>query len=61
MFPTPRELAEEARKALKRNPETPEEHWKRLIRAGFINRKGEVTWVLNGEAEPEKEYFEDKK
>lgn len=53
LFPTPEELAREAREALSRRTETPEEHFDRLVRIGWINRKGEVTRLLGGEVEPE--------
>jgi len=53
MFPSARQLAKEAREALARNKETPEEHFDRLIKLGFINSKGEVTTLLGGAAEPE--------
>lgn len=53
LFPTPEELAKEARAALSRRTETPAEHFDRLVRQGWINREGEVTRLLGGEAEPE--------
>lgn len=53
MFRTPEELAAEGRRILREHPETPEEHIARLIRAGFINAKGEVTKLLGGDADPE--------
>lgn len=53
MFRTPEQLAADARKAFREHPETPEEHIARLIRAGFINAKGEVTRLLGGDADPE--------
>jgi hypothetical protein len=52
-FPTPAEIAEEAREALRRSPESPEEHFERLVRLGWINARGEVTKLLGGDAEPE--------
>lgn len=53
MFRTPEQLAAEARRAFSEHPETPEQHIDRLIRAGFINAKGQVTKLLGGTAEPE--------
>jgi hypothetical protein len=52
-FPTPEELAREAREALSRRTETPREHFARLVRIGWINRLGEVTRLLGGDVEPE--------
>lgn len=52
-FPTSEELAREAREALARSNETPEEHFARLVRRGWINSKGEVTRIFGGDAEPE--------
>lgn len=52
-YPTTEELAREAREALSRCKETSHEHFERLVRYGWINRKGEVTRLLGGEAEPE--------
>ena len=54
-FPSPSEIAREAREALEKSRETPEEHFRRLIRCGFINSRGEVTTLLGGDAEPEVE------
>lgn len=53
--PSAREIAEEARAAFERSRQTPEEHFKRLVRRGFINSRGELTKLLGGEAEPEVE------
>src|SRR5687768_13220295 len=39
---SPKELAEEARRAFAANPMTPEEHWEFLIREGLIDRNGRV-------------------
>jgi hypothetical protein len=50
---TPQEIAREAREALAKNPETPKEHFERMVRAGFINKRGEVTKLLGGDADPE--------
>jgi len=52
-FPTPQEIGREAREALAKSRETPQEHLARLIRLGWINRKGEVTRLMGGDAEPE--------
>ncbi|HEX7377837.1 MAG TPA: hypothetical protein VF278_12025, partial [Pirellulales bacterium] len=52
-FPTPDELAKEAREALSRRTETPAKHFDRLVKQGWINRQGELTRLLGGEAEPE--------
>ncbi len=52
---TPSTLAAEAREALKTKPESPEDHFARLVRKGFINSSGEVTRLLGGNAEPEPE------
>jgi hypothetical protein len=52
---SPYELAAEARKTLENDPETPREHFARLVRKGFINSHGEVTRLLGGDAEPEPE------
>lgn len=48
-----KEIGEEARKALANSKETPQEHFARLVRRGWINSKGEVTRLLGGDAEPE--------
>lgn len=51
---SPKEVAEEALAALRREPRpTPEETWARLIKLGFINSRGEVTKLLGGDADPE--------
>ncbi len=52
-FPSAAEIAEEAREALRRSPESPKEHFDRLVRLGWINTRGEVTKLLGGDAEPE--------
>ena len=39
---TPARLAAEARKVLEENPETPSEHFARLVRHGIIDEKGKV-------------------
>jgi hypothetical protein len=56
-FPTPEELAKEAREALRRRPpRSPRDLWTWLIRKGFINAKGQVTKLIGGSAEPEPNY-----
>jgi hypothetical protein len=51
---TPQEIAEEAREALRKlPPETPREHFARLVRVGLIDTQGRVTRLYGGEAEPE--------
>jgi hypothetical protein len=52
-FPSPRELADEAREALRASPEDPKRHFQRLVEMGWINTRGEVTKLLGGDAEPE--------
>ncbi len=51
--PSPKQLAREMREAFERNPETPAETVARLIKAGFINKEGKVTWLLHGDVDPE--------
>jgi hypothetical protein len=51
--PTPQEVAHEAREALKNSRETPDEHFERLVRRGWINVRGEITRLLGGDAEPD--------
>jgi hypothetical protein len=52
--PSPEEIAAEAREALRKLPkETSREHFRRLVRNGWINARGEVTKVLGGKADPE--------
>jgi hypothetical protein len=53
LYQTPAELGEEAMKALRESRESPQEHFARLVRLGWINRQGEVTRLLGGDAEPE--------
>jgi hypothetical protein len=56
-FPTPEEIAREAREALARRPPmSPREHFTWLVRQGFINGKGQVTRLIGGSAEPEPNY-----
>lgn len=52
-FETADEIAREAREALSRRKEKPGERFDRLVRLGWINRQGEVTRLLGGDAEPE--------
>jgi hypothetical protein len=52
-FPTARELANEAREALRRHPRKPGELFDRLVRLGLINKQGEITTLLGGDAQPE--------
>ena len=54
--PTPEEIAAEAREALRTDKESPDEHFTRLVRLGWINARGEVTKFLGGEADPEPNY-----
>jgi hypothetical protein len=51
--PSPKEIAREAREALARSKDTPQDRWDRMIRMGFINEKGEVTTLLGGDVPPE--------
>jgi hypothetical protein len=56
-FPSPKELAAEAREILRRHP--PKEGrdlyiW--LVRQGFINADWQVTRLIGGSAEPEPDY-----
>jgi hypothetical protein len=52
-FLTTAELAAEARKALRESRESSHNHFERLVMLGWINRQGEVTRLLGGDAEPE--------
>lgn len=52
-IPTSAEIGREALEALKRCKEPPKEHFERLVRLGWINRRGQVTRLLGGDAEPE--------
>ena len=53
-FPSPEELATEARAALRnRPPDSGHALFVRLIRKGFINARGQVTRLIGGSAEPE--------
>lgn len=51
--PTAKEIAQEAREALRKSKETPQEHFDRLVRLGWINSRGEITRLFGGDAEPE--------
>ena len=56
-FPTPKELAAEAREALRRHPPLEGRAlfaW--MVRQGFINAQGQVTRLIGGSAEPEPDY-----
>jgi len=56
-FPTPEQLAAEAREALRKHP--PKEGLELfidLVRRGFINSQGQVTRLIGGSAEPEPDY-----
>ncbi len=46
---------EEVSKALQESIDsmTPREHFERMVQTGIINRKGEVTKLIGGDAEPE--------
>lgn len=56
-FPSPEELAREAREALSRGPQmSPRARFIWMVRQGFINAKGEVTRLIGGSAEPEPHY-----
>jgi len=54
--PTPEEIGAEAREALRDFHESPEEHFTRLVRLGWINARRQVTKFLGGEADPEPNY-----
>jgi hypothetical protein len=57
LYPTPEELAAEAREAFRRiPPKPPREHFRDLVRKGFINAQGQVTRLIGGSAEPEPNY-----
>lgn len=59
--PSAKEIALEARDALQRSyaSVTSQQRWQRWIERGWINRKGELTWVLGGDATPEVPLNED--
>jgi hypothetical protein len=57
LYPTPEELAREAREALRKHP--PKEGLELfidLVRKGFINARGQVTRLIGGSGEPEPDY-----
>jgi hypothetical protein len=57
LYPTPAELAAEAREALRRvPPKTGRELYIDLVRKGFINARWQVTRLIGGSAEPEPDY-----
>ena len=57
LYPTPEELAAEARETLRRHPpKTGRALYIELVRQGFINAKGQVTRLIGGSAEPEPNY-----
>ena len=59
-YPTPHELAQEALAALRNAPpETPREHFVRLVRMGLIDTQGRVTRLCGGDAEPETDKADD--
>jgi len=56
-FPTPEEIAREAREALSRGPQmSPRELFVWLVRQGFINGQGQVTKRIGGSADLEPNY-----
>ena len=56
-FPSPEEIAREAREALSRVPPmSAREHFTWMVRQGFINGQGQVTRLIGGSAEPEPNY-----
>jgi hypothetical protein len=57
LYPTPEELAREAREALRKHPpKEGRELYIQLVRWGFINARWEVTRLIGGTAEPEPDY-----
>lgn len=57
LFPTPEELAVEAREALRRvPPKTGRALFMDRVRKGFINARGQVTRLIGGSAKPEPNY-----
>ncbi len=57
LYPTPEELAREAREALRKHPpKEGRERYIELVRKGFINARWEVTRLIGGSAEPEPDY-----
>jgi hypothetical protein len=55
-FLTASELAADAHQALRESRESSHDHFERLVRLGWINRRGEVTRLIGGDAEPEPDY-----
>lgn len=56
-FPTPEELAVEAREVLRKlPPKTGHDLYVDLVRKGFINSRWQVTRLIGGSAEPEPDY-----
>ncbi len=54
LYPTPEELAREAREVLRKHPRKKgRERFMELVRKGFINAQGQVTRLIGGSAEPE--------
>jgi len=57
LYPSPAELAAEAREAFRKDPpKTGRALYIELVQKGFINAKGEVTKLIGGSAEPEPDY-----
>jgi hypothetical protein len=57
LYPTPAELAAEARELFRRFPRKEgRELFEDLVRRGFINAQGQVTRLIGGSAEPEPDY-----
>jgi hypothetical protein len=57
LYPTPEELAREAREALRKHPPPQgRELFIWLVRKGFINARGQVTRLIGGSAKPEPDY-----
>lgn len=52
-FTAPQDIAREAREALQKSRETPQECFDRLVRRGWINARGDITRLLGGDAEPD--------
>jgi len=50
---TSKQIAEEALRAFAQDTETPEEYFQSMVRAGFINSKGQVTKLLGGTVDTE--------
>lgn len=57
LYPTPQELAREAREAWRKHPpKEGRELYIWLVQKGFINARGQVTRLIGGSAEPEPHY-----